>query len=166
LPRAHWTNIDSEPYEAVDVQVRVPPIPYADGSVAEIFAGHFLEHLDQDEGAEFLREAYRVLEPGGKLGVVVPDTREILRRWLAGVNTPVEFPLGTWWRTDDLDDVCAMFLYSSVQPSRHLWSYDLTTLTRAVQAAGFRVAGEIDRHYDRRLGSGAWYQFGIDALKE
>jgi predicted SAM-dependent methyltransferase len=160
-----FVNIDERPYAGVDVVVSVPPLPYADQTVAEVWACHFLEHLSQADASDFLDECYRVLEPGGMLGLVVPDTREIMRRYLDGERAHVEFPAGQFWDNTDLDDVCAMFLYSTVQPSGHLWSYDLVTLTRLVTEHGFRVLREIDRHQDPRLGTGQWYQCGVQAMK-
>ena len=46
--------------------------PFDDGSVAEIHASHFIEHLEADERIHFVNECYRVLEMGGKVTVVVP----------------------------------------------------------------------------------------------
>ena len=166
FPLRGYVNLDSSEGTAADVIARVPPLPYDDASVDEVWSCHFLEHLSQEDGAEFLRECYRVLVPGGALGVVVPDTREIMRRHLSGEAGRVEFPAGRLWDISDLDDVCAMFLYSTIQPSHHLWSYDLTTLSRAVERAGFRITGEIDREYDPRLGTGQWYQCGIAAIRD
>jgi predicted SAM-dependent methyltransferase len=164
-PLRGFVNIDAADGTAADVLADVPPLPYADASIDEVWACHFFEHLSFEDGAEFLRECYRVLVPGGALGLVVPDTREIMRRWLNGYPGRVEFPAGRHWDNTDLDDVCSMFLYSTAQPSHHLWSYDLTTLRRAIERAGFRVVGEIDRYRDPRLGSGQWYQCGLAAVK-
>ena len=166
LDRAHWTNIDSSPESAADVYADVPPIPYADGCVTEVWACHYLEHLSFEAGAEFLRECYRVLVPGGQLGIVVPDTREIMRRYIAGEPSPVQIPANQWWKMNDLDDICSVFLFSTIQPSCHLWAYDEMTLRRAMERAGFRVLKAIDRHYDKRLGMGAWYQCGWQAVKD
>ena len=48
------------------------PIPYGDGAVDHIFAFHFLEHLSGVDVIRVLREAQRVLRPGGTMLVVVP----------------------------------------------------------------------------------------------
>ena len=46
----------------------------ADGSVAEIYASHVLEHLSYvDELHQALAEFHRVLAPGGTLMASVPD---------------------------------------------------------------------------------------------
>jgi predicted SAM-dependent methyltransferase len=130
-----------------------------------VWACHYLEHLTPDRGEEFVREAYRALAPGGTLGIVVPDTREVMRRWLAGAIDEVEVPRGQWWRVSDLDHVCTVFLYSALQPSPHLWAYDRDTLARRFVRAGFTELREVDRHRDPRLGSGRWYQVGWEGVK-
>lgn len=122
-----------------------------DASADEVYAGHFLEHWDYEEGQRLLREIHRVLKPCGIVGIVVPDTKEVLRQY--------------FFEGRDLDDLCEGFLYSTIQPSRHKWSYDLTTLRRALERAGFTVTDEIDRYGDPRLAAGAWFQCGLEGVK-
>lgn len=164
-PLRYWTNLDADLSKPADIHVAVPPIPFANGSLDEIFAGHLLEHMEQDTAAAFVADCYRCLAPGGALCLVVPDTREIMRRWLDGGLDHVEYPHGQWWPIADLDSVCALFLYSTVQESRHCWCYDLQTLGRLMAQGGFRELHEIDRYKDRRISVGAWYQVGIEGRK-
>uniref|UniRef100_A0A6M3KQL9 Putative methyltransferase n=1 Tax=viral metagenome TaxID=1070528 RepID=A0A6M3KQL9_9ZZZZ len=160
-----FENCDENPAMPASIHYHAPPIPREDGSVDEIWACHVLEHMDYHEGGEFLAECYRVLVSGGGIGVVVPDTREIMRRYLSGAPDCVEFPLGQWNPISNLDEVCALFLYSTRQESPHRWSYDRDTLARAMATAGFRGFKEIDRYRDPRLGSPVWYQCGIQGVK-
>ncbi len=47
---------------------------FADGSVERIYASHVYEHLGYEHELDSaLREAYRVLEPGGLIQISVPD---------------------------------------------------------------------------------------------
>jgi SAM-dependent methyltransferase len=46
--------------------------PWADNSVDEIHASHFMEHLKADERIHFINELYRVLKPGCSAKVIVP----------------------------------------------------------------------------------------------
>jgi predicted SAM-dependent methyltransferase len=70
--RAGYRSVDSNSRLNPDILARVPPIPVADASCEALFAGHFLEHLPKDVASELLREAYRVLVPGGEFEIVVP----------------------------------------------------------------------------------------------
>jgi predicted SAM-dependent methyltransferase len=58
------------------------PWPWGDGTVAELHSAHFLEHIPaecDDSGVDllvrFMDEAWRVLKPGGKFTVIVPNAR-------------------------------------------------------------------------------------------
>jgi predicted SAM-dependent methyltransferase len=169
FPLQDWINYDQDPSSKADRIATVPPINLDDELADEVYAGHFLEHLARADADKFLRECYRVLKPGGRCGILVPDTREIMRRYIAREE-------GVGWHQDEhgrdrrydvtnLDDVCAYWLFSTVQPSHHVWAYDLDTLAGAMQGAGFQIVGEIDRFKDVRLSTGQWYQCGLDGLK-
>ena len=164
-PLAGWVNVDADLECPADVFTVLPTLPFSDASCEEVYAGHLLEHFTREDAAVLLRECFRCLVPGGRLGVLVPDTRAIMGAWLGQVPAKVEYPLGTWLDIRDLDDVCHLFLYSTTQASHHLWSYDLDTLGRALQRAGFAVTNTIDRFNDQRVPVGAWYQCGLDARK-
>ena len=166
-PLAGWTNLDADPVTPADVHadalVYLRDCP--DATFAEVYAGHFLEHLTPDEARRFLAECYRVLAPGGRLGIVVPDSYAVLRRYVAR-STEAVFIGDRWWPLGDLDAVCAAFLYSPIQGTPHRWSYDIDTLSRVLRAAGFARVREIDRHDDPRLAAPAWYQCGAEGIKE
>ena len=128
------------------------------GSVDEIYAGHFLEHFEyglddwqESEAHTLLSLCHQALKTGGIVGIVVPDMKEVLRHY--------------FFDGRDLDDLCAGFIYSNIQPSRHKWCWDLATLRRALERAGFTVTDEIDRYDDPRLAAGAWYQCGLEGVK-
>lgn len=47
--------------------------PFADECLDAIVCEHMIEHVSVPEGAAVLKEAFRVLKPGGALRVVTPD---------------------------------------------------------------------------------------------
>lgn len=47
-------------------------IPFPDSSVETVFTSHFIEHLDDDQGIDFIQECMRVLKPKGELKVRCP----------------------------------------------------------------------------------------------
>ena len=161
---AGYENWDEDPETPADRHYHVPPIPLADGSVEEVYMGHLLEHFEPEEADGLLSECRRVLVPGGRLGVVVPDTRAVLARYLEQRHEVAEWPQGVYRNLDDLDEVCALFLYSTVQRSRHRWAYDGATLRRALVRNGFLLTGEI-RPDDPRKSVHSWWDMGVDAVK-
>ena len=175
-PLPGWINIDEVRVKSmttakIGVFASVPPLPFPDGCLEEIYAGHFVEHLPRFRAVEFIAECHRCLKPGGLLGIVVPDTRAVMEAYVTGRKRMVELPAvpgqeSVWVDTDCLDDICSLFLYSTVQDSPHQWSYDLNTLRRLVSEGGFKIGEEINRWFDRRIPLGAWYQCGLDATKE
>ena len=164
-PLPGFLNIEKDPLIPADIHASVPPLPFENESVDEVFGCHFLEHLSQQRATRFLNEAYRVLKPGGKLGLVVPDMQQIMLAWLSKAGRRFECPPGRYWDLDDLDDVNGIFIFSTCQDSHHQWSYCLETLGRAMTKAGFQITDEIDRINDPRLGTGQWLQCGLQAVK-
>jgi hypothetical protein len=92
-----WTGVDVRPFPGVDVVLnlverdlstpmehsdgrvvtmpgtgRYKPWPWADNSVSEGHASHFVEHLTGLERVHFVNELWRVLVPGGKATIVCP----------------------------------------------------------------------------------------------
>jgi len=55
------------------------PLQYADNSVDEIRASHILEHFTFREASEALKDWVRVLKPGGRIRIAVPDVDKCLR---------------------------------------------------------------------------------------
>lgn len=162
---AGYINVDEDATVQPDYCLHVPPLPWEDGTVAEIYMGHVLEHYDYADGQALLHECRRVLQPGGRLTVVVPDTRAIMGRWLGASSYQVQNASGRVWRVADLDDVCDFWLFSTMQASRHQWAYAEETLVRAVERAGLRVRGPVDRYHDPRLSDPGFWQLGVEAVK-
>jgi len=50
---------------------------YADNSVDEIYASHILEHFSYADAVKALAEWFRVLKPGGRMRIAVPDLQKI-----------------------------------------------------------------------------------------
>lgn len=68
-----WINIDICPAVNPDMVANVLSLPFEDCSVGEIYLGHTVEHLTLKEFELGMVEWKRVLVPGGKLTVTVPD---------------------------------------------------------------------------------------------
>jgi SAM-dependent methyltransferase len=72
--RDGFVGVDRIAFAGVDqvVDLTKAPWPWADNSVSEAHASHFIEHLTAIERARFVNELYRVLVPDGKCQVIVP----------------------------------------------------------------------------------------------
>lgn len=111
-------------------------IPEPDASVRVLYTCHMLEHLERREAESFLREARRVLAPGGILRIVVPDLRHqvdlYLRegdadKFMEHLYVAVPKPVG----------LIGMVKYLLVGERHHLWMYDGASLCRLLREVGF-----------------------------
>jgi predicted SAM-dependent methyltransferase len=59
-------------------------LPYGDGTVDEIYCSHCLEHIHHSKVYETLKEWVRVLRPGGRIRIAVPDWEQIFEKYRNG----------------------------------------------------------------------------------
>ena len=90
-PREGWKILDIQQRPGVDYVGNVMDLSmFEDNSIVEIYASHVYEHLDyQTEIGKALKEAYRVLKPGGLLRAGVPNL-EVLSRLFAAPNASLQ----------------------------------------------------------------------------
>jgi predicted SAM-dependent methyltransferase len=144
-----WVNVDLHPAADVRVDVR-RPWPFADGSAAEVYAEHLFEHLAwPGEADHFLAEARRVLAPGGRLRLSVPDLGRHIRAYVEADETfrrdfaPFLPPEATTWG-DVLNHHFRQF-------GEHQYAYDADTLATRLKGAGFDDAQAVapSRDYEQ-----------------
>lgn len=115
-------------------------LPFADRSVDGIYSEHFFEHLTQAEGLRFLRDCRRVLKPGGRIRIAMPDLDEIVNRyqredWRGDGDM---FRLGFDW----VDNRCEM-LNIALREWGHQHVYNEEELRRIAGLAGLRALGRV-----------------------
>lgn len=78
--RDGWVNIDAYPQPGINCLWDCRKgLPFQPGSVKGLFAEHVFEHLDYvSEVPVFLAEAFRTLQQGGTIRLIVPDARKYL----------------------------------------------------------------------------------------
>jgi SAM-dependent methyltransferase len=78
-----WINIDTvQRPGAPSIHLDIGDMPFVAGSVTEILAEHLMEHLDFAAEQRVWREIARVLRPGGRFRVEVPDFDWVCRSFV------------------------------------------------------------------------------------
>ncbi len=80
-----WINVDLQEKWGADVVSDIRSMPmFADNSADLIVAHHSYEHLLLQDSEVAIKEAYRILKPGGSLLVFVPELAALAAAWLRG----------------------------------------------------------------------------------
>lgn len=125
---AGWTNVDCQAKWQPDVIAQCEALPFADESAEICVLHHVLEHYGCGEGLGALREAYRVLKPGGSLLVMVPDMRALAQRWLMGELDTETYLINVYGA------------YMGAEADRHRFGFVSQTLRKQLeQAASWSV---------------------------
>jgi len=127
-PTHGWINVDviSRPPDQVPdliCDVGKEPLPYADGTVDVVVLHHVYEHFHLAEGDGVIREAHRVLKPGGSLIVTVPDLKALAEAWLRGKISEYIYCVNLYGA------------YQGEPGDDHHWGYTLPSLASALVAA-------------------------------
>lgn len=78
-----WVNMDVVARDPGVIQHDIRAgLPFPEASFDAVYHSHVLEHLPRDEVPGFLAECRRVLKPGGRLRLAVPDLETIARLYL------------------------------------------------------------------------------------
>lgn len=127
-----FKGMDCDAHEGVDFVGDISDLSrFEDGSVAEIYASHCLEHFPHLQTVSVLKEWARVLEPGGILYVAVPDFKRTVELYaLTGINQWVQ------------DYVSGGQEYATAY---HYAIFDEGKLRGLLLAAGFSEASAVDQ---------------------
>jgi len=149
--RPGWLNIDLDPRADLRLDIR-RPLPFPEGSCAEVYSEHVLEHLAYPgEVEEVLRDWWRVLAPGGTLSVGIPDTEYPLASYVNQVDDYFAWcrtqPWNPSWIETRLDQINFHFRQQGLGFGQdHLYAYDVETLAARLTSAGFTDIAQ--RAYD------------------
>lgn len=137
--RDGWEILNINPSPDVDhIGDAVDLSRFPDGTFAEVYASHVLEHFDYKEGlVAALREWHRVLAPGGTLRLSVPDldilAHLLLQRHKLDVNQRFH--------------VMRMIFGGHVDAyDYHLVGLNQEFLAGFLQAVGFESTQRVSRH--------------------
>jgi SAM-dependent methyltransferase len=119
------------------------PLPIEDNRYEFILAAHVLEHVPWFKAEDALREACRVLKPGGLIEIWVPNFAYLVKKYH-------QQRCGDLWRKHNDDDNFMtwingrLFTYGPA-PNWHRAAYDFDYLKYRMMRAGFDKVVEIDR---------------------
>jgi SAM-dependent methyltransferase len=98
-------------------------IPLPTASADYLYTSHFVEHLAKRDAERLLRDALRVLKPGGVLRVIVPDLAQTIEHYQGGEKEAA---------VDALFDYQALGYFA-----RHRYMYDFSMLAALLGRIGF-----------------------------
>lgn len=123
-------------------------VSFADDSVEEAHASHFVEHLTAPERIHFVNELYRVLKPGGKCLIIVPHWAsgraygDLTHQWPPVSGFWFQYLLKEWRAvnaphndlyTCDFDATWGFALHPQIAPRNQ--EYQMHALTFFIEAA-------------------------------
>jgi SAM-dependent methyltransferase len=126
----------ADPRASIRIGNELAEVNYPAASFDEVIVWHVLEHLSDPRGT--LIEIHRILKPGGRLIVAVPNYSSLQARWS-----------GAAWFHLDLP--------------RHLFHFPLAGLRRLVIETGFSPTSE--HHFSLRQNPFGWVQSALNRFK-
>lgn len=123
----------ADPRAEIRIAARLAEAGFEAGSFDQVVIWHVLEHLPDPR--ETLREIHRLLRPGGRLVVAVPNFASAQARWS-----------GPAWFHLDLP--------------RHLFHFPVSALHRLLRTSGFGV--ESEHHFSLRQNPFGWIQSALN----
>lgn len=146
-------------------------LPFADGTVTQVYASHVVEHLEfREEVPALLAELYRVLKGGGSVRIVVPDAARYLEAYVTG-DPDKWAALGMETLPDDMPTPMTMINHVFHQGGEHQFGYDAETLLYLLKNAGFEQIEQSQYHASNRfddaldLAVHASYSLYVEAVK-
>lgn len=127
-----YINIDTDALDERVVQMNILDLNYPENSVDEIYAKDIIEHLPLEKSVKAILHWGKLCKSGATLFIQTTNFKKILEAYQAGI-----------W---NLQTLCYMLFAGrnwvtgeSKNEDWHKSTYDLETLTRIFEAAGFRV---------------------------
>lgn len=139
-------RMDIDPAVEPDVVGSITEIDLPDASVDGVYAAHILEHVEQWDVHQALREVWRVLRPGGVAVIVTPDLERVAREILERPGMIEAVTPGTPFGVAPLDMIFGYqpAICHGQEFQRHRMAFTQLTMAGHLEAAGF--GGTVSTH--------------------
>ena len=140
-PLAGWLNTDLLANHTVVYMDATRRLPFPDNSLDYIFTEHMFEHICYQDGGRLLKEAHRILKPGGRIRIATPDLAFLIRLYgqpdtdLA--KRYIKFSVDTFVQEPKVN-ARGVVVNNFFRNWGHQFIYDFEMLDYTLQAAGFR----------------------------
>lgn len=172
LQLAGWINCDIHDYEDLTLRMDATDAwPFPNQSAVAVNSEHMIEHCTRGGVPDYLREAFRVLRPGGVIRTSTPDLAGICRAYLGDGPELDQHRVLHGYDAATRAQMVNNYFYSW----DHRQLYDYETLALLLREAGFEqierakycqsrhgVLRGIDRHDPDPLFT---FVFAVDAVK-
>lgn len=138
-PLPDWLNTDLYAQrDVVPVDVR-KPLPFESASFDLVFTEHMLEHVEYTQAEDACREIFRVLKPGGRVRVAVPDLDFLFALYAQPRSAVAEdyFRYALKWLRPGLPATEAGVIDGFLRGHGHRFMYDFRTLSSLLEECGF-----------------------------
>ena len=127
----------ADPRAEIRIAPRLHDAGYPEAHFDEVIVWHVLEHLSDPRGT--LEEVHRILRPGGRLVVAVPNFGSAQARWARA----------SWFHLD---------------VPRHLYHFPIPALRRLLERTGYTC--ESEHHFSLRQNPFGWVQSALNRWTE
>ncbi len=133
--RPGYVNIDVRREVNPDIvwDLERTPLPFPDNCAEEIIAKDVIEHISWRRVEDLLRDLYRILRPGGRIYVQVPDLEAIARKII--LNPDYCYGDLCGWKA------ISYWVYGAQDypENTHKSGFTISTLRRLLEEVGFVV---------------------------
>lgn len=160
-----WATLDCRRRYHVDIvhDLTSLPLPLDDSSFELIYMSHVLEHIPWTQTVDVLKDLLRVLSPGGRLEIWVPDLEKLVQAYI----DPELVQNDGWYKYNPDKDVTRwfngrLFTYGETRGNWHRAAFDRRFLSKCLLDAGFNSVDALDqpRGYDH-----GWINLGVVGIK-
>lgn len=129
-PKSHTINLNFEWYPFIDLTWDVTKsLPIPDASMKGVYSEHVIEHLPFDTIPKIFADWKRILEPRGRLRIVVPDAELYLRIYIGDGGKIFPYHNEGWTPMMHVNQVFRGY--------EHLYAWDFETLKKQLEMSGF-----------------------------